>query len=169
MYIFPYQRAALYSPLSPQEVFHRLDGEVRPRRTFAERMTELFRQPAVDSSKSYEGDLQPDRFKISRIISYQNSFQPFITGRVTPEGPGSLVSLTLAMHPAVYLFGVIWFSMVLLVLAAGLLAFWDGSASTGDLGIPLAMFLFGFVLFNAGFWFETRRSLRFFKELLETL
>jgi hypothetical protein len=94
---FPfYEKLTIHSPHSPQTLFDRLSHEVEARKLF--RTRSLFSQPSVTP---YEGTVSESGFKITRIINYRNSFLPVLRGRFIAEPPGTVVKITLSLHPAV--------------------------------------------------------------------
>jgi hypothetical protein len=95
------------------------------------------------------GSVSDDWFKIHRDIRYRNSFLPMIRGRVTPNGFGSRVDVTMSLHPLVGLFMIFWLGGV------GLSAFAIRSASSV---IPVGMFIFGAALTAAGFFPEAMKA-----------
>ena len=47
----------------------------------------------------FEGDISPQQFKITRIISYRNSCLPVIRGRFEPTQAGTRIVIDMKMHP----------------------------------------------------------------------
>src|ERR1700733_10296347 len=50
----------------------------------------------------FEGDVSPQGFNISRIISYRNSCIPVIQGRFEPSATGTRIVIEMNMHPLGY-------------------------------------------------------------------
>jgi hypothetical protein len=143
-----YYAAEITSPLSPQEVHGLLRTLIRPRRTFMERLETMGEETGV---AEFEGTVDGDRFRATRMIGYRNSFLPVIHGQVRTRGSGSVITLTMRLHISVMIFMVIWLGGV------GTIA-----ASTSAL-IPLGMFLVGIALPAVGFYpeaFKARDILR---------
>src|ERR1700722_6519969 len=61
---------------------------------------------ALSSRKGFEfeGPVSPQKFQISRIISYRNSCIPMISGRFEPAGAGTRIVIEMRMHPLGYVF-----------------------------------------------------------------
>jgi hypothetical protein len=52
----------------------------------------------------FEGDVSPQAFNISRIISYRNSCIPVIRGRFEPSAAGTRIVIEMKMNPLGYVF-----------------------------------------------------------------
>jgi hypothetical protein len=52
----------------------------------------------------FEGDVSPQAFNISRIISYRNSCIPVIRGRFEPSAARTRIVIEMKMHPLGYVF-----------------------------------------------------------------
>jgi hypothetical protein len=142
-----YYAAEITSPLSPQEVHGLLRTLIRPRRTFMERLETMGEETGA---AEFEGTVDGDRFRATRMIGYRNSFLPVIHGQVRTRGSGSVITLTMRLHIFVMIFMTIW-------LGAAMFA-----TSTSGL-LPLGMFLVGIALPAVGFYpeaFKARDILR---------
>src|SRR4051812_23233053 len=58
--------------------------------------------------RPYEGEVVNYRFEVKRVIQNRNSFNPLVCGTITPKDGGSLIELSLKVHPAVRAFLVAW-------------------------------------------------------------
>jgi hypothetical protein len=69
----------------------------------------------------FEGDLSPQGFNITRIISYRNSCIPEIRGRFEPSETGTKIVIEMTMHPLGYvlLVGGAGMSFTVLSMLAG--------------------------------------------------
>ncbi|HEY9838440.1 MAG TPA: hypothetical protein V6D27_16265, partial [Vampirovibrionales bacterium] len=103
--MFPSQRFTITTYLSPDEVQKKLIQVVDP----PPQGIQFQRQR---SEKPYQGQIGEHSFKISRIISYRNSFLPQIEGRIQPHGRGSQIKIEMKLHPIVIIFMCVWLSMV---------------------------------------------------------
>jgi hypothetical protein len=111
----------------------------------------------------FEGRVAGGRFKILRIVRYQNSFLPVIEGNFRGDGPGTQVSLKMRLVWPVVPF---WLS-VILFLAWGSVAV--DSSLAGPFGarmLLLGMSLFIYLLATRPFAIEVRIAM---KRLLEIL
>ena len=61
-------------------------------------------QRHFSSGFEFEGDVSPQAFNISRIISYRNSCIPVIRGRFEPSAAGTKIVIEMKMHPLGYVF-----------------------------------------------------------------
>jgi len=86
MQLLPYQNFKIRTYLTPDQVYQKLQGAVRPNRPFFSFGT---------SDKPYYGKITEDYFKIYRIISYRNSFLPSTEGKIQPDGVGSVIDITI--------------------------------------------------------------------------
>ncbi|MEL6322260.1 MAG: hypothetical protein AAFQ57_16690 [Cyanobacteria bacterium J06626_14] len=107
----------------------------------------------------YMGKLSDSGFEIRRIIHYRNSFLPRIKGRFETTPQGTVVHVTMGLHPIVLAFMLTWCSIWYTAAVPVALS----EALTGDvppemallfLGTPLAML----IIFGATFWYEAKRS-----------
>ena len=104
----------------------------------------------------FEGTVEGDRFKISRIIRYRNSFLPVIEGTFRRyEGP-TLVDLNVRMAWPVVVF---WLGFMLTLL-------WSFTNSR-DIGL-IGMLLFAYFLATVCFAIEVRIAMKRLLELLRS-
>src|SRR5579863_100017 len=89
----------------------------------------------------FEGDLSPQEFNISRIISYRNSCIPIIRGRFEPSGAGTRIVIDMKMHPLGYVFLVgsatLSFSVLSMLAGSG-----QGLPVTGIVAFAAPCFFF---------------------------
>lgn len=83
---------------SANEVKEKLGRQIEERRLFN----------SLKSNKTYQGEITDNAFKISRIISYQNSFLPVIYGNFKEVQDGTEIKMKLAPQLFVIVFFVIW-------------------------------------------------------------
>jgi hypothetical protein len=150
MLILPYERLTIETTLSIEEARRRLADAIEPKR--------LMRWGWSTSAKPFEGAITGDRFEMSRIIRYRNSFLPQISGQIRQGYQGAAIDLTLQMHPLVLIFMAVWLAAVggaaLLFLSTAL-----GSGSFQAFGlIPIGMFVFGVLLCTLSFNFEASKA-----------
>lgn len=115
----------------------------------------------------YTGTISDTGFTIHRIIYYRNSFLPKIQGRFESLPQGTVVHITMQLHPLVLAFMLFWlvgwYSLTIPMAIAGTLTsdIFGGMAAL-FLVAPVVMHLVFFV----AFWVEARRSRR---ELIQIL
>jgi hypothetical protein len=157
MGVLPYERLTIETTLAVEEAQRRLAEAVEPR--------QYVRWPFQPRSKPFEGSITGERFEISRVIGYRNSFLPRISGQIRQGSIGASIDVTLALHPVVMIFMIVW---LLGVGAAGLVfasvAFSAGSFELFGL-IPVGMFVFGVLLCTLGFNFEASKAKSLLKQL----
>jgi hypothetical protein len=146
----PFYRFQIDVNAPPPVVIERLRSIVRDKPTFGESLRKMwsFGKPV---SPPFIGSVQGESFKIRRDIRYRNSFLPIIWGRVTQNGVGARVYVTMFIHPIVALFMIFWLGM------AGFAAVSARSASSM---IPSGMFIFGVALAAGGFIPEAIKAKR---------
>jgi hypothetical protein len=94
----------LVSPLPPDEAVARLREAV-----------DRGGLPSWFGSKSVVGRVSGRSVRLHRRISYQNSFQTFLTGTLEAHGEGCAFRGTAGMHPLVTAFVVVWFAGIVLI------------------------------------------------------
>lgn len=121
----------------------------------------------VNQPKTYTGSVSEDHFKIQRQISYRNSFNPQLIGRVHVHGNLTTIELTLRLHPFVSMFMGVWCGGLLLFVIGDL-----GSAiRTGDMHptllIPMVMLVFGYGMSTVFFHVERSKAVNELSTLLQ--
>ena len=88
---FPGRSVIFETSLTPEEVTHRLQEEITaPARPFFDRRTQHF-----------QGTFADGRFHMLRIVKGRNSFNPVITGQLSPMAGGTRIEAQLQLHPVV--------------------------------------------------------------------
>jgi hypothetical protein len=166
MWFLPYESVILESPLSRQEVLDKLDSVVESR--------SKFRYLFSRNHKPYRGKVSGDRFEVSRIIYYRNSFLPIITGEIISGYPGSSVKLVMHPRPLVIVFGVIVLGVLgpsaIFILSESIEALVRfGSLDSMEISriAPLGVLVVVYLLYMIGFKPEAAKSLKFFRELFD--
>lgn len=116
----------------------------------------------------YTGTLSDSGFEIRRIIHYRNSFLPQIKGRFETTPQGTLVHITMGLHPVVMVFMLVWCSIwcstaVPVALAGTLTGEIPPGIGLLFLGAPVAMP----IIFGAAFWYEAKRSRRELTQIIQ--
>ena len=97
----------------------------------------------------FEGDVSPQGFNISRLISYRNSCIPVIRGRFEPSANGTRIVIEMNMHPLGYVFlvgGAMISFVVTSVLASDQVS---PLAPAAAFGIPCLIFTVCWIVFAA--------------------
>ena len=154
----PIYRFQFESPLTARAVLERVRTVTREAPRFWQSVKESFSGRQADGIP-FIGVVEGNSFQLRRDIRYRNSFLPQVKGRVEATAGGTMVFVTMHLHPAVGVFMVLWLGGVG-VAAFDLLASAHGSAVPAL--IPLGMFVFGIALTAVGFYpeaFKARRLL----------
>ncbi len=161
--ILPFENYTITTKLSVAQINERLIGCVRIHGTSASQNT----------IKEFRGTVHPYYFKIERIITYRNSFQPVIQGRVSQWLGESTIKITMRPVIGVIVFMCLWMGIIgivcLCILIAALLR-WKELLQHGFslmLLIPFAMFIFGSLLFVLPFKWEAKNSKAFLENLFK--
>lgn len=113
---------------------------------------------------TYRGDVSKTGFKLSRYISYQNSFIPIIRGNMEPQTDKTDIRITMKLQLFVKVFMIIWLSLaglaslVVLIIAANLLFRGRIHLMEPLAFIPVGMFIFGYLLMLLPFKLEAKKS-----------
>jgi hypothetical protein len=157
--MFPSQRFTITTYLSPDDVQKKLLAVVDP-------PPQGIQFQWKKSEKPYQGQIGEHSFKISRIISYRNSFLPQIEGRIQPHGRGSQIEIEMKLHSIVIIFMCVWLSLVGQFALMFLVVLFQEDFEPAFL-IPVGMFLFGLALPRIGFSIEANGSKNFLLELFQ--
>jgi hypothetical protein len=155
--LFPFERVSFPSDASAEEVLRRLEAAIEP--------TAWLRNPFSTQHKAFQGKVTGNTFRISRIIHDRNSFLPTVAGSVREAGSGAVIEATLGLNPFVAAFMALWLGSVgvlAVVLGVGTLSSGQNPALAL---IPTGMFLFGYLLSQGGFLFESKKAKHFLEEL----
>ncbi len=162
----PFENYVITTNLSVEEVVERLSFNVEPEKMFT--LTFL-----RSSSMPYEGNFDGNSFKISRIISYKNSFLPVILGEFKSFDGKTEIKIKMRMVIFVMIFMSFWLGMVSLfcvgitiVGISQLKSIFQNGFSPFFL-IPYVMFTFGYLMTYLAFKYESKKSKQFLAELFE--
>src|SRR5579863_9268267 len=85
----PFRKFEFSTPMSPAHAARVLDEIVEPPRKWG--------WPTSTKRGYFEGKVAGSRFKIHRVVHYQNSFIPIIEGNFRRDGPGTIVTLNMRL------------------------------------------------------------------------
>jgi hypothetical protein len=124
----------IYSPYTPQECAKRLSVTIASKRG--------------SPSASVVGRVDESSMRLSKRISYNNSFQTFLTATMHPEGSGTVIEGKFTMSAYTRIFMSVWFGGI--VLFGGIHFFISVQHHTLPpiLTGPPGMLLFAFLLFR---------------------
>lgn len=113
--------------------------------------------------KLYQGSIDDTGFKMTRIIHYRNSFLPVIRGQFETSPTGTIVRVSMKLHPFVIGFLVFWYcTWYSMVLPIFLTMDFEVFAAGLFVGLPLVIL----VVFWGSFWYEAHRSRRELTEIV---
>ena len=153
----PFRKFEFSTPMSTAHAARVLQEIVEPPRKWG--------WPTSAKRGYFEGRVAGTRFKINRIIHYQNSFIPIIEGNFRRDGLGTIVTLNMRLvWPVV----PVWFGIILF-LAWGSVAV--DSRLAGPFGarmLLLGMTLFIYLVATIPFAVEVRIAMKLLLELLRS-
>src|ERR1700693_2966435 len=88
----PFRKFEFSTPMSTERAARVLQEIVEPPRKWG--------WPTSAKRGYFEGRVAGSRFKINRIITYQNSFVPIIEGKFRRDGQGTIVNLNMRLGGA---------------------------------------------------------------------
>ena len=153
MQLLPYHTFTLKTHEPLPDVIDKLNAHIEAPKTF--------RWTFSRNHAPYAGRISSDGFEVRRIIHYRNSFLPTIRGRFESGSQGTVIRITMRLHPLVIGFLVFWYFTW---YSATIPLFFFGIFS-GDVVIVEGLLFLGlpiFVLltFWCAFWYEANRSRR---------
>src|SRR5260370_15618155 len=143
--------------MSPAHAARVLEEIVEPPRKWG--------QPTAAKRGYFEGRLAGSRFKIHRIVSYQNSFIPIIEGSFRRDGLGTVVTLNMRLVWPVVPF---WIGIILFLAWSSVSV---DSVVAGPFGVRMvviAMTLFIYFVATVPFAIEVRIAMKRLLELLRS-
>ena len=105
----------------------------------------------------FRGSISGNKFKIYRIIHYQNSFLPFINGEIISNDSESKIILKISMRVGQYLFIILWYILALSILFSNIEKF--------DFWFLYSLIFLFIPLF--AFWFEVKKFKEIFLKLVD--
>ena len=153
----PFRKFEFATPISQAHAARVLQEIVEPPRKWG--------WPTSAKRGFFEGRVAGSRFKIHRIVNYQNSFLPIIEGNFRRDGLKTIVTLNMRLvWPAVPL----WFGIILFLA-------WNAVAVDSHLAGPfgvrmavIAMTLFIYLVATVPFAIEVRIAMKRLLELLRS-
>lgn len=113
----------------------------------------------------FEGRVAGSRFKIHRIVHYQNSFIPIIEGSFRRDGPGTIVTLNMRLvWPVV----PIWIGIIVFLAWGSVTVDSRLAGPFGARMLLLGMTLFIYLVATIPFAIEVRVAMKLLLELLRS-
>ncbi|MDF3028410.1 MAG: hypothetical protein K0S23_2717 [Fluviicola sp.] len=168
-WFLPVENYIIHTKLSEEEIIQRLTELTK--NTGSKSNASLFGLGTLFGQKSggpYEGKIQSKEFKISRIISYRNSFLPVIKGSISSFLNQREITISMGLNLVVKIFTIVWFSIVAISAFFILDKFLHTNENPFLTNLfPLQMAVFGYVVMILSFKFESRKSKKDLKKLFE--
>jgi hypothetical protein len=158
----PLSKFELTSPLSVEEALECLKSLSRERGGFARSLKGTTFLTSVQTPP-FIGRVEGNRFRFRRAIRYRNAFLPYISGSLHPAPSGTVVRVTIAIHPFVAAFMAVWFGGVGFAFVVSVMHM------NGDISGPLlasGMLAFGVGLTAICFYPEAHKARRILEDTL---
>jgi hypothetical protein len=153
----PFRKFEFSTPMSTAHAARVLQEIVEPPRKWG--------WPTSTNRGYFEGRVAGSRFKIHRIINYQNSFRPIIEGTFRRDGWGTLVTLNMRLVWPVMPF---WLGIVLFLAWSSVAVHSRLAGAFGVRMLLLAMTLFIYLVATIPFAVEVRAAMKLLLELLRS-
>ncbi len=166
----PIENYIIRTKLSEEQIVQRLNEFTK--NTGIKSNASLFGLGTLFGQKSggpYEGTVTSKSFSISRIISYRNAFLPVIKGSVSSFPDRREVTISMGLHLFVKIITIIWFSVTIISSIIMVDAYLNDSNNFMlKKFIPIQIMVLGYLVMILAFKFESRKSKKDLKTLLET-
>lgn len=151
-YLIPFDLFSIQASMSSSDAVQALRAVVEPKKF------RLFDR----GEKPFEGVVESGRFTIRRLIRYNNSFLPVVSGVIEPAPGGCTIRITMRLTTFAMVFCTIWLSGVVAGLIAITTAALEDKQFLPVALIPFGMLVFFLLLVNGSFRFEASKQ----KEML---
>ena len=159
MKLLPYNRISIQTPQPLSTVIAALESNIEAPR---------IRWPFSRDHAPYAGTLSVSGFEIRRISHYRNSFLPQIRGTFETIPAGTIVHITMRLHPLVTIFGLFWLTAWYgIAIPVSLASVFSDSAPDYFALLFLVMPLLVFSGFWWAFWHEANRSQRELTQIIQ--
>ncbi len=159
MKFLPFENIIYKSNFSKAELLHSLETHIKKGEPFSSATSE------ENYLMPYIGKISNNGFGITRVISYRNSFLPYIQGTILEDSEGTTVKVTMRPHGFVLGFMAVWLGGVSLGCVVTAYAMFRSSFDC-KLLIPFGMLLLGILLFVGAFKRESNISKTDLKKIL---
>lgn len=161
MKLFPHQSSVFVSGYTADEIAHKLEAAIKPAKIKEDALSEHWLLPARSLEQNYpfRGAIQEAGFRISRKVTYPESFMPIIDGRIESTSKGCILFIDYNL-----LKGTRFFMLVALVFSLFLGVFlllakhnlWYFLASLGFVGLGYGVA-----------WLNFQQKVKICRDLLE--
>jgi hypothetical protein len=157
MNLLPYQNVVFRSELNVADVSKKIREHIKP----------VTAVSSPRNTKEYEGEIVGNTFNIRRIIWHRNSFLPVIKGTITKEPSGTKIQVKFGLNTivliSVYVFWGLSLTLSIVTVISSLIFAHFALFTLG----PLAFLLFMYLLVTISFNFESSKSKKDLKSILE--
>jgi hypothetical protein len=153
----PFRKFEFSTPISTAHAARVLQEIVEPPRKWG--------WPTSTKRGYFEGRVAGSRFKIHRIIHYQNSFMPIIDGNFRRDGLGTIVTLNMRLVWPIVPF---WFGIILFLAWSSVAVDSRLAGPFGARKLLLGMTLFIYLVATIPFAIEVRIAMKRLLELLHS-
>ena len=163
----PIENFTLTTSLTLEQIIKRLENNVELKKK------SFFYNSNRNSEKPFEGFIKNNLFVINRIINYQNSFLPIISGEIIDNLEQPILKINMRLSKFTGIFISFWLGIVSIVcfilLLFGILSIKHllKSGFSPFLLIPFVMLIFGFALTFFAFKHESKIAKRFLIDMLK--
>ena len=158
----PIENIVYRTKLTEEQVVTKLAESIEAEKSFG------FGAYRTTYSKPYIGTIRGNSFEIKRVINYQNSFLPTISGKIQKDGIWTKIYVTMKPEIIVITFMAIWFGCVGLgCIGAIYYAITTADEFSPFFLIPFAMLLFGVILLFGAPKIESSKSKKDLQNILE--
>jgi hypothetical protein len=162
MKIFPYENYILKSSRTPSELIALLNENVEPVKSSS------FSENRI---KKFQGVITGDKFQITRIINYRNSFIPVITGEIFSNGGYSDIHIKMKLDKFVLIFMAFWLSLPVFFFLTTLEDFYNNFRGFQNIDpflyLPPVMIIFGIAICTIPFKSEAGMAKKILSGIFE--
>ncbi len=124
--------------------------------------------PRMDTGCEFVGQVEEERFRVTRRIAYRNSFLPVVSGKVDATPTGAHVRVSMKPHSFMVLFAAVWVAALTPVTVA-ILAHVVSHGFSPVVLVLIAFLAASYALVVGGFTLEARRTRRRLIEVLQAV
>lgn len=135
IHFIPYAKYEIKSDLNIIEIQERIADQISTQ----SRVKKLFH----DNKKKFRGKVDPNGFKLRRILDHRNSWNPTLKGQFIELEQGTLIKLKVSIHPIILVFSLLFIAFISF---QGLTSI--NSLEEAFLPIGLLFFLYVFTFFG---------------------
>jgi hypothetical protein len=151
----PFRKFEFSTPMSPSHAARVLQEIVEPPRKWG--------WPSSTKRGYFEGKVAGSRFKIHRVVGYQNSFIPIIEGNFRRDGLGTMVAVNMRLVWPVI---PVWIGIIVFLAWSSVSVDSPVAGPFGVRMVVIAMTIFIYLVATVPFAIESRIAMKRLLELL---